>query len=167
VASEGAFERLYAPWRFEYVSSADPKASCIFCAAATGGEETLTLLKGERAFVLLNRFPYTSGHAMVAPIAHAGDLTTLDTATLTEVMELARRMVQALERVYHPHGFNVGFNLGEAAGAGIAEHLHMHIVPRWRGDTSFMTVSAGVRVMPEDLSETYAKMSEALGVVRG
>ena len=167
MASEGAFERLYAPWRFEYVSSADPKASCIFCAAATGGEETLTLLKGERAFVLLNRFPYTSGHAMVAPIAHAGDLTTLDTATLTEVMELARRMVQALERVYHPHGFNVGFNLGEAAGAGIAEHLHMHIVPRWRGDTSFMTVSAGVRVMPEDLSETYAKMSEALGVVRG
>jgi len=164
VASEGAFERLYAPWRFDYVSSADQKGSCIFCAAATGGEETLTLVRGEQAFVLLNRYPYTSGHAMVAPIAHAGDLTTLDSATLSEVMELARRVVQALEKVYHPHGFNLGFNLGEAAGAGIAEHLHMHIVPRWRGDTSFLTVNAGVRVMPEELSQTWAKLREALGV---
>jgi ATP adenylyltransferase len=166
VAGEGAFERLYAPWRFDYVSSAEQNVGCIFCAAATGGEETLTLVKGARAFALLNRFPYTSGHAMVAPLAHAGDFATLDSATLAELMELARRVVQALEEVYHPHGFNVGFNLGEAAGAGIAEHLHLHIVPRWRGDTSFMTVNAGVRVMPEELTQTWAKLRAVLGVPR-
>ncbi|MFI5143173.1 MAG: HIT family protein, partial [Thermoanaerobaculales bacterium] len=111
---------------------------------------------------LLNRYPYTSGHTMVAPREHVGDLTQLDDATLAEMMRLAQRVMQALQRLYAPHGFNLGFNLGEAAGAGIADHLHLHVVPRWRGDTSFITVNANVRVLPEDLAETRAKLRQAL-----
>jgi ATP adenylyltransferase len=162
VGSEGAFEHLFAPWRFEYVSSSQVVERCIFCAAARGAAQTLTLATGERAFALLNRYPYTSGHAMVAPVAHVGELAALDDSTLAEMMNLARRVVSALEQVYHPHGFNLGFNLGEAAGAGIEDHLHMHVVPRWRGDTSFMTVSSGVRVIPEGLDRTWEKVRAAL-----
>ncbi|MEW6336602.1 MAG: HIT family protein [Acidobacteriota bacterium] len=153
---------LFAPWRFDYVSSSETTQACVFCAAAGGGRETLTLHSGVRAFALLNRYPYTSGHAMVAPVEHQADFTALDEATVADMMALARRVVCALEHVYHPHGFNLGFNLGEAAGAGIAEHLHMHIVPRWRGDTSFMTVGASVRVIPEDLEQTWDKVRTAL-----
>ncbi len=162
MASEVGLAHLFAPWRFDYVSSSETTQGCIFCAAAGGGRETLTLHTGARAFALLNRFPYTSGHSMVAPIGHLADFTALDEATVAEMMALARRVVTALEQVYHPHGFNLGFNLGEAAGAGIAEHLHMHIVPRWRGDTSFMTVGASVRVIPEDLEQTWTKLRSAL-----
>ncbi len=122
--------------------------------------------RNERAFALLNRYPYTSGHTMVAPYAHVGDLAELDPATLTEMMGLAQRVVRALQQAYQPHGFNLGFNLGEAAGAGVADHLHLHIVPRWRGDTSFMTVNAEVRVLPEELGETCAKLRKALEVKR-
>lgn len=157
-------EQLFAPWRFAYVSRAGASSDCVLCAAAGGGDETLTLARGERAFALLNRFPYTSGHAMVAPVAHVGDFSELDAATLAEMMGMVQRVVRAVEQAYHPHGFNIGFNLGEAAGAGITDHLHVHIVPRWRGDTNFMAVTADVRVLPEDLSETLAKLRRALEV---
>ncbi len=155
-------QHLFAPWRFAYVSHADPTEACILCEAAHGGVETLTLGEEGRAFALLNRYPYTSGHSMVAPVAHVGDFSELDPATLADLMRLAQRVVRAIGRTYNPHGFNVGFNLGEAAGAGIADHLHLHIVPRWRGDTSFVTVNADVRVIPEDLGETCVKLRRAL-----
>jgi ATP adenylyltransferase len=167
VPVDGARACLFAPWRFAFVSAHDPAAGCIFCAAASGGEQSLTLLRGEQVFALLNRYPYTSGHAMVAPLAHVGDFTSLDSQTLTEMLEVARRLVRALEQTYRPHGFNIGFNLGEAAGAGILDHLHLHVVPRWRGDTNFMTVSAGTRVLPEDLEVTRDKLIRALEDGRG
>jgi ATP adenylyltransferase len=155
-------QHLFAPWRFAYVTNADPTDGCIFCTAARDQGGALTVVRGKRAFALLNRYPYTSGHTMVAPYAHVGDLGELDPATLTEMMDLTQNVVRALQRTYQPHGFNVGFNLGEAAGAGVADHLHLHIVPRWRGDTNFMTVHAEVRVLPEELHETCAKLRKAL-----
>jgi ATP adenylyltransferase len=145
------------------VSHTDSTGACVLCEAARGGAETLTLATDGRAFALLNRYPYTSGHTMVAPLAHVGEFSELDAATLADLMRLAQRVVRAIEATYHPHGFNVGFNLGEAAGAGIADHLHLHVVPRWRGDTSFITVNADLRVVPEDLGETCAKLRRALG----
>lgn len=160
--SGGEVQHVFAPWRFGYVTNAQRTQECIFCAAAVGDEETLTVLRGEHAFVLLNRFPYTSGHAMVAPYAHASEIDALDPGVLTEMMGMAARVVTALRGIYGPHGFNLGLNLGEAAGAGIADHLHLHIVPRWRGDTSFVTVSGGIRVIPEDLTETFRKLRAAL-----
>lgn len=155
-------EYIDAPWRFDYVSRAEEPESCIFCTAVGGGEQTLTVAEGERAFALLNRFPYTSGHAMVAPREHTADFEGLGAVTLAEMMKLTQRLVQALRTLYRPHGFNIGFNLGESAGAGIAEHLHLHVVPRWRGDTSFMTTVSGARVLPESLSTTWARLCEAL-----
>ena len=141
-----------------------PLAGAFSARRARSEAGALTVARGERAFALLNRYPYTSGHTMVAPYAHVGDLGELDPATLTEMMSLTQKVVRALQRTYQPHGFNLGFNLGEAAGAGVADHLHLHIVPRWRGDTSFMTVNAEVRVLPEELDETCAKLRKALEV---
>jgi ATP adenylyltransferase len=157
-------EHLFAPWRYAYVSNTDFTGGCIFCAAAHGEGEAFTLARSERSFALLNRFPYTSGHTMVAPYAHVGDFAELDGPTLADMMQLAQRIVRALQETYQPHGFNMGLNLGEAAGAGIADHLHLHIVPRWRADTNFMTVNADVRVVPEDLAQTCVKLRAALGV---
>jgi ATP adenylyltransferase len=144
------------------VSQAESSGGCIFCAAAGEVADALTVARTEYAFALLNRYPYTSGHTMVAPYAHIGDLWDLDAEALVGVMRLAQRVVRALRRVYQPHGFNVGFNLGEAAGAGISDHLHLHVVPRWRGDTNFMSVNAEVRVLPEDLGATRVKLRRAL-----
>ncbi len=160
--TEGEPKRLFAPWRFEYVSQEPTGAGCIFCAAVGGGRETLTLYTGRRVFALLNRYPYTSGHAMVAPIEHVAEFGLLDLETMLETLVVAQRLARALHVVYHPHGMNLGWNLGEAAGAGIVEHLHMHIVPRWRGDTSFMTAVGRVRVIPEDLGQTWDKLRVAL-----
>jgi ATP adenylyltransferase len=159
-------EPLFAPWRFAYVTSADERdrGECVFCRAflSEDDRESLTLWRGERSFALLNRYPYTSGHSMVAPIAHCGDLAALDRETLAEMMDATRRLVGLLRELYRPHAFNLGFNLGEAAGAGIEEHLHLHVVPRWRGDTSFMTVVGEVRVIPEDLATTFDRMRPKL-----
>lgn len=160
--TEGESRRLFAPWRFTYVSQEAAEAGCIFCAAVGGGGETLTLVTGQRVFALLNRYPYTSGHVMVAPIAHVAEFERLDAETMLELMVLAQRVARTLRVVYHPHGMNLGFNVGEAAGAGIVDHLHLHIVPRWRGDTSFMTAVGGVRVIPEDLEQTWEKLRAAL-----
>lgn len=162
---------LYAPWRLAYVSSAErrDRSACIFCAAFGSADDraTLTLCRGRHSFALLNLYPYTTGHAMVAPIRHCEDLADVPVDALTEIMSTARDLTTALRELYHPHGFNVGFNVGEAAGAGIEEHLHLHVVPRWRGDANMMTVIGGTRVIPEDLGTTHERLQEALAGVRG
>jgi ATP adenylyltransferase len=159
-------ETLFAPWRFEYVSSVDQRdrTRCIFCRALSSerDRETLTLLRRSRCFALLNLYPYTSGHAMVAPNVHVSDFDRLDEATLAEIMVTARDLMRAMRQAYAPHGFNVGFNVGAAAGAGIEEHLHLHIVPRWRGDTNIMGVIGDTRVIPEDLGTTFDKLRAAI-----
>jgi ATP adenylyltransferase len=159
-------ETLFAPWRFEYVTAVDRRNhdECVFCRAlaAEQDRDTLTLLRRSRCFALLNLYPYTSGHCMVAPNLHVCDLEQLDDATLAEMMLTTRGLVAALRRAYGPHGFNVGFNIGAAAGAGIEEHLHLHVVPRWRGDTNLMGVIADTRVIPEDLGTTFDKVRAAL-----
>lgn len=141
----------------------------MFCAAFSSSDDakTLTLCRNTHSFALLNLYPYTTGHAMVAPIRHCDDLADVTVEALTEMMQTARELVAAMRMLYHPHGFNVGFNVGEAAGAGIEEHLHLHIVPRWRGDNNMMTVIGATRVIPEDIGKTYERMCGALQAVRG
>lgn len=157
---------VFTPWRFEYVSSADKRVDgeCIFCRAYASKDdaETLTLWRWEHSFALLNRYPYTSGHTMIAPARHEAELDVLDDETLSEMMVAARAVIQVLRDLYHPDGFNVGFNVGQAAGAGIEEHLHLHVVPRWRADTNFISVLGDVRVIPEDLCRTFERLSTAL-----
>ena len=164
-------ETLFAPWRFEYVTTVDrrDRDDCVFCRAlaSQSDRDTLTLLRRSRCFALLNLYPYTSGHCMVAPNVHVSDLDVLDDATLAEIMITARQLMRALRESYHPHGFNVGFNVGAAAGAGMEEHLHLHIVPRWRGDTNLMGVIGSTRVIPEDLGTTFDKLRSALAAGEG
>jgi ATP adenylyltransferase len=156
--------QLWAPWRLEYVGSADEEQGCIFCAGLAGpDEERLVVARGEHAFVLLNRFPYASGHAMVAPARHAGELGGLHDDEVLEIHRLAARTVEGLRALYRPDGFNLGWNLGRAAGAGVVDHVHLHVVPRWSGDTNFMPVLADTRVLPEHLAETRRRLAEALG----
>ena len=155
-------DRLWAPWRLEYVQGADEIEGCVFCHAAEGDdEEQLVVHRGERAFVLLNKFPYTSGHLMVAPSRHGAGFADLDEAEALEVHRLATEGIAALTAVFRPEGFNVGWNLGRVAGAGIVDHAHLHVVPRWGGDTNFMPVLADVRVIPEHLVETRRKLASA------
>jgi ATP adenylyltransferase len=155
-------KQLWAPWRLEYIEQADEDDGCIFCRAAEGEDESgLVVLRGRVAFVLLNRFPYASGHLMVAPYRHLGELAEL---TNDEVIEIHRLIVEgmgALAQLYRPQGFNVGWNLGRIAGAGVTDHVHSHLVPRWAGDTNFMPVLADVKVMPEHLAETRRRLVEA------
>ncbi len=154
-------ERLWAPWRLEYISSADDQPGCVFCTAVEGGdEEKLVVHRGARAIVLLNKFPYTSGHVMVAPHRHVGEFGELEDEEALEVHRLASTAIGALAQTYGPQGYNVGWNLGRVAGAGVVDHVHLHVVPRWAGDTNFMPVLADVRVIPEFLEETRRKLSE-------
>jgi len=155
-------ERLWAPWRLEYVQSADALEGCVFCRAAEGDdEEQLVVHRGERAFVLLNKFPYASGHSLVAPYRHGAGFGELDEAEALEVHRLGARAMDVLASVYGPEGYNLGWNIGRIAGAGIPDHAHMHVVPRWAGDTSFMPVLADLRVLPEHLTATRRKLAEA------
>jgi ATP adenylyltransferase len=155
-------ERLWAPWRLEYIASADDQPGCIFCAAVEGDDdEKLVVHRGERAFVLLNRFPYTSGHLMVAPKRHVGDFGDLEDDEVVEIHRFASSGIGALAQTYEPQGYNVGWNLGRVAGAGIVDHVHLHVVPRWAGDTNFMPVLADVKVMPEHLQETRRRLANA------
>ena len=151
--------RIWAPWRLEYVKDAakDNEDECIFCAkpAADDDEENLIVHRGERCFVILNLFPYTNGHLMVAPYKHVGALQDLDADTVAEMMELGQIAMRRLEEAYSPHGYNVGFNQGRIAGAGFENHIHMHVVPRWGGDTNFMPVLADTRVMPQTPQQSY------------
>lgn len=147
----------------EYIQTEKNLDVCVFCEALEepDGPRNLIIHRGPQAFVMLNRFPYTSGHLMVLPYNHVDSLDKLDRDTRIEIMELTNQVVQVLEPVYHPQGFNLGMNIGEAAGAGIADHVHMHIVPRWGGDTNFMSSLAQTRVLPESLLETYRRVRQA------
>jgi len=139
------------------------KNGCVFCNALQleDGPENLVVARGQQAFVILNAFPYTSGHLMVLPYQHAPDLSDLDEDTRAEMMEMVTKSSQVLSALYTPEGFNIGINMGEAAGAGIEEHIHIHIVPRWMGDTNFMTAVGQTRVLPEALEETYRRVKDA------
>jgi ATP adenylyltransferase len=155
-------DRLWSPWRYRYVSRTAETDGCVFCnKPSESDEDGLILFRGRHNFVLLNLFPYTTGHLMVVPYEHTALLETLNPETAIEMMALAQRAADCLKRVYRPAGLNLGMNLGECAGAGIAEHLHMHVLPRWPGDANFMTTVGETRVMPEDLGETWRRMSAA------
>jgi ATP adenylyltransferase len=155
-------QRLWAPWRMEYILG--PKSGeCIFCAGPSAGDdaERYIVARGERCFVILNAFPYNSGHLMVAPYRHVPSLEDLDEGELLELMTLAQRSLCALRAAYAPEGFNVGVNLGEIAGAGFASHVHVHVVPRWAADSNFMPVIGDTRVLPQSLRDSYEALSEA------
>jgi ATP adenylyltransferase len=158
-------ERLWSPWRMEYIRSARPEEepACIFCELPEKGDDEAALIvaRGDRAFVLLNAFPYNAGHLMVAPFRHAGRLGDLEDDELLDMDHLLQRSVGALREVAQPDGFNLGMNLGQVAGAGIPDHLHWHVVPRWSGDTNFMPVVGETKVLPELLAESYAKLTAA------
>ncbi len=155
-------DRLWSPWRYRYVSKKGPE-ECIFCTKIKLNDDknNYILHRGERNFALLNMYPYTTGHLMIAPYEHVANLSETGPATLEEMIRLAQRAEVALRAVYNPTGFNIGLNIGESAGAGIAGHIHMHVLPRWPGDANFMTTIGETRVIPEDLETTYAKLKEA------
>jgi ATP adenylyltransferase len=155
---------LWTPWRYRYIAQAKNITGCVFChaVAANQDEETLIVFRGIKNFIIVNRYPYTSGHVMIVPYAHTADFAGLDAETTTEMIALAQRVQAALNGVYHPEGFNLGMNLGRSAGAGIADHLHLHVLPRWNGDTNFMTTVSETRLEPEELSVTYSRLSGAL-----
>ena len=156
-------DRLWSPWRYRYVSTAEPTDACIFCVKSQqqNDAENLILYRGRHNFVLLNLYPYTSGHLMVAPYSHVPTLEEADEPTATELMLLTRASQARLRSVYRAPGFNLGMNIGACAGAGVAGHIHMHVLPRWGGDINFMTTVAETRVLPEDIQETYRKLSQA------
>jgi ATP adenylyltransferase len=160
-----ANQRIWAPWRLAYVKDAskDTEEECIFCGKPAEDDDVGNLIvhRGESCFVILNLFPYTNGHLMVAPYDHCGRLQDLDPETIAEMMSLAKRSMERLEQVYEPHGYNVGFNQGRVAGAGVEHHIHMHVVPRWGGDTNFMPVIADTKVMPQTLEQSYEALKEA------
>ena len=156
--------RLWTPWRLAYVTEASVVSpGCIFCAALPGLErEPLVVHIGSRAFVLLNKFPYNSGHLMVAPFRHTAEWESLDADELAEIGAWSQRCVRALLTTLRPEGFNIGVNQGVVAGAGIADHVHQHVVPRWGGDTNFMTTVGETKVLPESLDETYRRLKPHL-----
>ncbi len=156
-------DRLWSPWRARYIASGvDSQAkTCVFCQIAsdpTSDDSNFVLYRGTGAFVVLNLYPYISGHLLVVPYQHIGDLSSTAKEITDEMMDLIKRSQTALRTVYSPPGFNIGMNLGAAAGAGIVDHIHWHVLPRWSGDTNFMTTVAEARVIPEDLETTYSKL---------
>lgn len=170
-------KNMWAPWRMEYILGPKP-GHCVLClppadsfatedALLAHDSERLVLYRGQTTFVIMNRYPYSSGHLMVAPFRHVGDLTDLDRAESAEIMSLLQDSLCILREYCRPGGVNVGANLGEAAGAGIREHLHMHLVPRWNGDSSFMAVLDDVRVMPEHLLASYTKLKPLFDRLKG
>jgi ATP adenylyltransferase len=154
---------LWTPWRYQYIVKTGDPGECVFCAAARAADDKMWLVvhRGERNFVILNRFPYTTGHIMVVPNEHVASMEEAADETLVELIRLARECERCLRSVYHPEGLNLGFNIGRSAGAGIAGHIHMHILPRWAGDTNFMTVVSETRVVPEDLDVTWSRLRAA------
>jgi ATP adenylyltransferase len=155
-------ERLWAPWRLEYIQTADEQPGCVFCRAASLDEEAgLVVHRGERAFVLLNKYPYAGGHLMVAAYRHCGEIGDLTDEEVLEVHKLGATAIGVLADVMRPQGYNLGWNLGRVAGAGVVDHVHEHVVPRWAGDTNFMPVLADVKVLPETLEATRRKLAAA------
>jgi len=157
---------LWTPWRYQYMAqaAAGTQPDCIFCDAVARNqdEETLIVHRAKKTFVILNRFPYTSGHVMIVPYAHVAELNLCAPEALCEMMELAQQMDTAFRKEYKPDGMNLGMNLGRAAGAGVAGHLHLHMLPRWVGDSNFMTVTGETRVHPEELRTTFDRLRKAL-----
>lgn len=154
-------DQLWAPWRMSYIEQAEPESGCLFCNAAREtdkDEQNYVVHRGSKGFVLLNRYPYNSGHLMVAPYQHTGQLEAIYPDTGRDLFATTQLAVRVLEQAMHPDGFNIGVNQGKVAGAGIADHIHLHIVPRWDGDTNFMPVLANVKVIPEMLSATAQKI---------
>jgi ATP adenylyltransferase len=155
-------KQLWAPWRLEYIESADEQEGCVFCLARDGeDEERLVVHRGKLALVVLNKYPYASGHLMVAPQRHEGEFGDLTPDEAVEIHRLAGAGIAALAETMGPQGFNLGWNLGRIAGAGVIDHVHLHVVPRWAGDTNFMPVLADVKVLPEALEQTRVKLAEA------
>jgi len=155
---------LWTPWRYTYISTSTKSDRCIFCEAIAAGDDAraLIVLRGASNFVILNRYPYTSGHVMIVPYAHEASLSGCPPETLDEMMALAQRLERTLAMLYHPDGYNIGMNLGRSAGAGVVGHLHLHVLPRWNGDSNFMTTIGETRVQPEELSTTYERLHKAL-----
>ena len=159
-------DRLYTPWRYDYIKGASGEKSgsgqpCIFCTLRDRVEEDekyFVVHRARRNYIVLNIYPYISGHLMIVPFEHAADLFAISKETSDELMDLAKRAQAVLGEIYHPHGFNLGMNLGQAAGAGVADHIHLHVMPRWTGDANFMTTVGETRVIPEDLRATYDKL---------
>ena len=157
-----ADQRLWAPWRLDYIKGDKPEG-CIFCSLPESDDDRAAYIvhRGDRCFVILNKFPYNNGHLMVTPFDHAATLGELDDDTLLELMRLTRRSLGALDAVYGPEGFNVGINLGKIAGAGVEGHVHQHVVPRWDADTNFMPVIGSTRVLPQSLDDSWLALREA------
>jgi len=155
---------LWTPWRYAYVSTAEKSAGCVFCDAVKAGDDRKVLIvyRGQHCFVILNRYPYTPGHVMIVPYAHLDELRKLSTDAAQEMMELSQRMESVLRELYRPDGVNLGMNIGKAAGAGIAGHIHMHVLPRWVADANFVSVVGETRILPEALEETWKRMTKAL-----
>ena len=153
-------DQIWAPWRLPYIEDSEPRRGCLFCsiAAEDDDEKNLVVDRESRCFVLLNRYPYNSGHLMIAPYHHTGQVQALETQTGADIFSTTQLAVQALSETLHPEGFNIGVNQGTVAGAGIADHVHVHVVPRWNGDTNFMPVLADAKVIPELLTATADKL---------
>ncbi len=163
-ASPHPMKYIWSPWRMTYIQKHKEEVEgCVFCEAQglSDGPDNLILYRGQQAFVILNRYPYTSGHLMVVPNKHDPSLDGLDASARAELMELATQIMSMLGKEYHAQGFNIGINIGEAAGAGITEHVHLHVVPRWTGDTNFMSSLGETRVLPETLEDTYHRLRRA------
>jgi ATP adenylyltransferase len=153
-------ERIWAPWRLAYIEQATPTGKCLFLdvPASEHDRENLLLYRGKTAFVMLNRFPYTNGHLMIAPYKHTADMSELSDEELLEINQLLAKVLRWIGSAYKPDGFNIGVNMGTVAGAGIPTHIHWHVVPRWNGDTNFMTTVGEVRVLPESLEDCYDRL---------
>ena len=158
---------LFTPWRYQYVSGAEKTPGCLFCHVLTLGDDRRARIvhRAGHCYILLNAFPYTNGHVMIAPYAHLDQLDRLPPAAAQEMMALAQRTESVLRRVYQPDGINLGMNLGAAAGAGVAGHLHLHVLPRWVADSNFMSVVSETRVLPESLESTWDKLREAFSKI--
>lgn len=155
---------LWTPWRYAYVTGAQSASGCIFCDAVSQKQDDKTgiLFRGQRCFLILNTFPYTSGHVMIVPYEHVDELDKLEAAAAQELIILAQRVEKVLHETYRPDGINLGMNIGRAAGAGVADHIHMHVLPRWSADTNFMTTVSETRVLPEALEVTYRRIREKM-----
>ena len=156
-------DHLWSPWRYQYVQKAAPTDACVFCAAAVASDDEAQLIiyRSAHNFAILNRYPYTTGHLMIVPYQHVALLEEVSSAALEEMIRLTRDAQRHLREVYCPDGFNLGMNLGEYAGAGVAAHVHMHVLPRWRGDANFLSTIGETRVMPEELTTTWRKLTAA------
>ncbi|HEX9695582.1 MAG TPA: HIT domain-containing protein [Actinomycetota bacterium] len=159
-------ERLWSPWRMEYIKDPGREDVCIFCEIPSGADDEagLILARGDAAFVILNKYPYNTGHLMIVPFRHVGEWEALTAAEHAEIASLTARAMDALKATSGPHGFNLGVNQGRVAGAGVVDHVHMHVVPRWGGDTNFTFTVGGVKVLPEALDDTYAKLKPHFAV---